>query len=98
MIEIAPAEYCKIMNRSAAQMHCLFLEVDGKKGWRFPTFDEAIENNNGVVISDLIAALNSLLLLDITRPSFGYWHQEDLDDPDLGDDDDLYWIVPVRDK
>jgi hypothetical protein len=80
-IEISPKEYWKSMCRSEAQMYCLFLEIDGIKGWRFPRFAELRGKDSTHHISML-----------------GEWYEEDLDDPDLDDPDDLYCIVPVRDR
>jgi hypothetical protein len=80
-IEISPKEYWKSMCRDEAQMYCLFLEIDGKKDWRFPTFYELKGNDSTHHISML-----------------GEWYAEDLDDPNLGDPDDLYCIIPVRDR
>jgi hypothetical protein len=71
-IEISPKEYWKVMCRDEAQLYCLFLDIDGKRGWRFPKSDE----------------LSHHIM----------WYKEDLNNPDLGDPDDLYPIVPVRDR
>ena len=80
-IEISPKDYWKAMCRDEAQMYCLFLVIDGKKGWRFPTYRELMGHESTSHISML-----------------GEWYAGDLDDPNLGDADDLYCIVPVRDK
>jgi hypothetical protein len=39
MIESAPSTTVN-MNYEQAQMYCLFLEHNGKKGWRLPTLEE----------------------------------------------------------
>jgi hypothetical protein len=80
-IEISPKDYWKAMCRDEAQMYCLFLVIDGKKGWRFPTYRELIGNESTYHISML-----------------GEWYEDDLVDTNLCDTDDLYCIVPVRDR
>ena len=69
------------MCRDEAQMYCLFLVIDGKKGWRFPTYRELIGHESTYYISML-----------------GEWYEDDLVDTNLCDTDDLYCIVPVRDR
>jgi hypothetical protein len=80
-IEISPKDYWKAMCRDEAQMYCLFLVIDGKKGWRFPTYRELIGHESTYHISML-----------------GEWYEDDLVDTNLCDTDDLYCIVPVRDR
>jgi hypothetical protein len=71
-IEISPKEYWKEMCRDEAQLYCLFLEIDSKRGWRFPKSNEL--------------------------PHHIMWYEDDLVDTNLCDTDDLYCIVPVRDR
>jgi len=80
-IEISPKDYWKAMCRDEAHMYCLFLVIDGKKGWRFPTYRELMGHESTYHISML-----------------GEWYEDDLVDTNLCDTDDLYCIVPVRDR
>lgn len=43
MIEFAPEEYCIELNWHDAKLYCFSLNIDGKTGWRLPTFDEFAE-------------------------------------------------------
>ena len=44
MIEVAPSDFWKLnVTHSEAQLYCFMLQVDGKKGWRLPTQQEADE-------------------------------------------------------
>jgi hypothetical protein len=54
MIESAPVIY-KSMNFAEAQMYCLFLEHNGKKGWRIPSIKEVehIEQHHYMFLNDL---------------------------------------------
>ena len=51
MIEVAPIEYHPLLNRDEAIMYCFSLNIDGKTGWRLPTFEEystdALTGHNG---------------------------------------------------
>jgi hypothetical protein len=40
MIEIAPEEYHIMCSYADAMMYCFFLNIDGKNGWRLPTYKE----------------------------------------------------------
>ena len=40
-IEIAHPDTWVQVNYNTANLSCLFLEIDGKKGWRLPTMEEA---------------------------------------------------------
>ena len=41
--EIAPKSTEIRANWDNARLYCMFLEIDGKKGWRLPTKEELIE-------------------------------------------------------
>lgn len=40
MLELSPVEYHKPMSWHDALLYCQFLEIDGKTGWRLPTYLE----------------------------------------------------------
>ena len=42
MIEIAPYEYIKRMSFEDSKLYCFSLNIDGKIGWRLPTYVEYI--------------------------------------------------------
>jgi hypothetical protein len=50
-IEVAPIEYHTLLTRDEAIMYCFSLNIDGKTGWRLPTFEEyctdALKGHNG---------------------------------------------------
>lgn len=54
MIEAAPKTIAP-MNYTQAQMYCLFLEHNGKKGWRIPSIKELeyIEQHRYMFLNDL---------------------------------------------
>ena len=39
-IELAPEEYHKRLTYEEAKLYCFSLNIDGKVGWRLPTFKE----------------------------------------------------------
>lgn len=39
-IEIAPEQYCKMMNWNDAKLYAFSLNIDGRIGWRLPTDEE----------------------------------------------------------
>lgn len=44
-IEIAPKEYHIRCSYNDALLYCFQLEIDGKTGWRFPTYNEYVEED-----------------------------------------------------
>jgi hypothetical protein len=40
--EIAPEEFHKKLSLEEAQIYCFSLNIDGKTGWRLPTYNECI--------------------------------------------------------
>ena len=64
MIEIAPEEYRKYnLTWDEANMYCFSLNIDGKVGWRLPTFGEYYGNIEST----------SWCQDDITRHTNGQW-------------------------
>jgi hypothetical protein len=39
-IELAPEQYCKMMNWNDAKLYAFSLNIDGRIGWRLPTDEE----------------------------------------------------------
>jgi hypothetical protein len=45
MIEVAPESvHTKVSNMEEAILYCQFLEVDGSRGWRVPTYEEWVDS------------------------------------------------------
>ena len=62
--ELSPKEYWKSLNQSEIQLYCFSLNIDGKIGWRLPTYEE----------------LNKLLASNIVSIGLAGWHQNDIHD------------------
>lgn len=85
-------------------MYCLFLEVDGNKGWRMPTAKESdilvnivdpTEDAHKISIPPHLQEFNDYWF---DNNSWGFWTLEDNIDKDPDDDDDhLFTVIPVRD-
>jgi hypothetical protein len=51
MIEIAFAEYWKVLTLNEAVMYCFSLNIDGKIGWRFPIYKEVSDTMDDIGIT-----------------------------------------------
>jgi hypothetical protein len=51
MIEIAPEEYHKKLTWNESILYCFSLNIDGKIGWRIPSYSECRDSNNKPVLS-----------------------------------------------
>ena len=84
-------------------MYCLFLEVDGTKGWRMPTTKEAdilvgivdpTEDEHKIVIPTHLEEFREYWF---DMDSFGFWTFEDNAYGEIDDDDHQFTVIPVRD-
>lgn len=64
MIELAPPEYLKRMTLRDAVLYCQFLEIDGKRDWRFPTLNEVKTCKHIASMQDAIWLDGDLELVD----------------------------------
>ena len=103
--EIAPKDKWLIASPyDHGLMYCLFLEHEGKKGWRMPTAKEAdvlvniidpTEDAHKIAIPPHLQEFNDYWF---DTKSWGFWTLEDNIDKDPDDDDDhLFTVIPVRD-
>jgi hypothetical protein len=82
-------------------MYCLFLEIDGKKGWRLPTNEEAdmlvniVDPGNDFENPEVLPELEEFNSYWFDADHWGFWtHEDTVDDYDL---DELFTAIPVRD-
>jgi hypothetical protein len=56
MIEIAPEEYWKSLSKQNTKLYCFSLNIDGKIGWRLPTYREIEYDKTGKLLGACWAA------------------------------------------
>lgn len=96
-IEIAPRSFW--LNESKydqGKLHCFFLEIDGKRGWRLPNVIEANHLVDAIEISksEIPADLIEFSEYWIEPGSLGFWTIEDQDVTESLCDD--FTVIPVR--
>jgi hypothetical protein len=100
-IELAPYKYWLIdTNFDTAKMHCFFLNIDNKLGWRLPTNQEACDLVNFVesLDTDFPKELQEFSEYWFDDESYGFWTFEDEDLHSNADLGELFTVIPVRDK
>ena len=87
-------------------MYCLFLDVDGKKGWRMPTDKESeilvniVDPTEDEHTIDIPPHIEEFYEYWFDMDSFGFWTFEDKtrDDDDYDDyNEHQFTVIPVRD-
>ena len=109
-IEIAPRNKWIIDSSfDEAMMYCLFLEIDGKKGWRLPTDEEAgllvdiVDPDNDFAKGEIPPELEEFNDYWFDDHQWGFWTQSDIDGG-VGNSGKSYYemsqditLIPVRD-
>ena len=91
--EIAPyAHWLFNKQLNEAQLYCLFLEANNKKGWRLPTDNEASFLARECDNSITEGKLDDFRKYWCDSTTFGFWTVED-----EGDGNTLWDVIPVRD-
>ena len=84
-------------------LYCLFLEHEGKKGWRLPTEAEAdllvdivdpLEDEHKIVVPPHLEEFNTYWF---DMENYGFWTLEDNARSEIDDDDHRFTVIPVRD-
>lgn len=83
MIDVAPEiVHTKVSSIEEALLYCQFLEVDGMRGWRLPTYQEWIDSYTGRTVEDY-HELQHCIISDLPSAQ--------------GSTVSIYTLIPVRD-